>query len=191
LVSQLLPSLVQSLEAATANAQESWLASSALELIAGVLQGGEKGKLGDGLVAGLAPSLFDCINASQDRDVTVVSLVSPVLEIIPAHLFPMRWMLQKGTECIALIVRKGCDQLLSWNDRAGRSGLDNVLAFVARLLSPTENEASGLLVGDLIIHLLRNTGEAILPILPQLLQTMVNRIPTAKTATFLQVNLPF
>ncbi|KAF9516008.1 hypothetical protein BS47DRAFT_1371853 [Hydnum rufescens UP504] len=169
LVSQLLPSLVQSLEAATANAQESWLASSALELIAGVLQGGEKGKLGDGLVAGLAPSLFDCINASQDRDVTV-----------------------KGTECIALIVRKGCDQLLSWNDRAGRSGLDNVLAFVARLLSPTENEASGLLVGDLIIHLLRNTGEAILPILPQLLQTMVNRIPTAKTATFLQsLTAPF
>jgi importin-9 len=86
-----------------------------------------------------------------------------------------------------LIVRKACDQLLSWKDRVGRSGLDNVLDFIARLLSPTENEASGLLVGDLIIHLLRNTGEAILPILPQLLQTMVNRIPTAKTATFLQV----
>lgn len=153
-----------------------------------MLQGGEKGRLGDGLVAGLGPSLFDCINASQDRDVTVVGLISPMTDIISTESFDMHRIPQKGTECIVLIVRKACDQLLSWKDRVGRSGLDNVLDFIARLLSPTENEASGLLVGDLIIHLLRNTGEAILPILPQLLQTMVNRIPTAKTATFLQVS---
>jgi hypothetical protein len=54
-----------------------------------VLQGGEKGRLGDGLVAGLASSLFDCINASQDRDVTVVGLISPVTEIILTELFDM------------------------------------------------------------------------------------------------------
>ena len=43
------------------------------------------------------------------------------------------------------------------------------------------------MIGDLIIHLLRRAGEAVLPVLPQLLEAMVGRMRTAKTATFLQV----
>jgi len=57
---------------------------------------------------------------------------------------------------------------------------------VAKLLE-SQDEAGGLVIGDLIIHLFRKAGETILPVLPQLLQAMVVRMKTAKTATFLQV----
>ena len=65
-------------------------------------------------------------------------------------------------------MRKGVDQLLLWNDAAGRSGLDHALGLVAKLLQ-NQDESRGLEIGDLIIHLFRKTGEAVLPVLPQLL----------------------
>lgn len=88
---------------------------------------------------------------------------------------------------MTLIIRKDCDQLLSWSDSNGHSGLDNVLTIVAKLLA-SQDESGGLVIGDLIIHLLRRAGEAVLPVLPELLQAMVGRMTSAKTATFLQVN---
>jgi hypothetical protein len=51
----------------------------------------------------------------------------------------------------------------------------------------SQDESGGLQIGDLIIHLLRQAGEAVLPVLSQLLQAMISRMKTAKTATFLQV----
>jgi len=57
---------------------------------------------------------------------------------------------------------------------------------VANLLE-SQDEAGGLFIGDLIIHLFRKAGGSILPVLPQLLQAMVARMKTVKTASFLQV----
>jgi importin-9 len=94
---------------------------------------------------------------------------------------------QNGMACLTLIVRKDCNQLIFWNDSNGRSGLDWVLSLVARMLE-SQDESGGLQIGDLIIHLFRRAGEAILSILPQLLQAMVSRMTSAKTATFLQVS---
>jgi hypothetical protein len=92
--------------------------------------------------------------------------------------------------CLTAVVRADCAQLVSYKDlNTGRSGLDNVLSLVAKLLQ-NQDEWGGLAVGDLIIHLLRRAGESILPVLPELLQAMVNRMLTAKTATFLQVKSP-
>lgn len=75
---------------------------------------------------------------------------------------------------------------MSWSDANGQSGLDSVLKLVAKLLQ-NEDESGGLVIGDLIIHLLRRAGESVLPVLPELLQAMVSRMTSAKTATFLQV----
>lgn len=61
-----------------------------------------------------------------------------------------------------------------------------MLAFIARILE-SQDESGGLQIGDLIIHLLRQAGETVLPVLPQLLQAMISRMTTATTATFLQV----
>ena len=75
---------------------------------------------------------------------------------------------------------------MSWTGPDGRNGLDRVLGLVARLLQSQE-EAGGLAIGDLIIHLFRRTGEAVLPVLPQLLEAMLKAMTTAKTASFTQV----
>jgi hypothetical protein len=97
---------------------------------------------------------------------------------------------KKGVECLTLIVRKDCGQLLAWTDPTnGTSGLENVLTLIARMLSPQEKESGGLFMGDLIIHLLRKAGDAVVPVLPGLLQALVNRITSADSATFLQVRM--
>jgi importin-9 len=75
---------------------------------------------------------------------------------------------------------------LAWVDNAGRSGISNVLTVVASSLQDRD-ESGGLIIGDLIIHLLRKAGDAILPVLPELLQAMTGRMKTARTATFIQV----
>jgi hypothetical protein len=87
--------------------------------------------------------------------------------------------------CLTHIIRKDCSQLLAYD-----GGLDNVLTLVAKLLQ-SQDESGGLAIGDLIIHLLRKVGEAILPVLPNLLQAMVGRMMSANTATFLQVRNSF
>lgn len=90
--------------------------------------------------------------------------------------------------CLTNIVRKDSSQIIQWSDGQGHSGLDSVLSVVARILR-SEDESGGLAIGDLIIHLLRRVGQAILPVLPDLLQALVNRMPSAKTASFLQVDV--
>ncbi|KAG1848518.1 armadillo-type protein [Suillus subalutaceus] len=78
-----------------------------------------------------------------------------------------------------------CRQILEWRDPSGQSGLDHILKVIAKLLQ-NDDESGGLVIGDLIIHLLRRAGEAVLPVLPELLQAMVLRMLSAKTATFIQ-----
>lgn len=66
-----------------------------------------------------------------------------------------------------------------------------MLKLIAKLLQ-NEDESGGLVIGDLIIHVLRRAGDSVLPVLPELLRAMVERMLTAKTATFLQsLVIPF
>ncbi|TEB38615.1 ARM repeat-containing protein [Coprinellus micaceus] len=166
-VKQALPILVDAI--GLAKSEESWITSAAIEFAQSLVQGSpaEKG-LGEGFFALLAPNLFQCLDQADDRDV-----------------------LQNGITCLTLVVRKDCNQLVSWTGPDGRSGLDRVLGLVARLLQSQE-EAGGLAIGDLIIHLFRRTGEAVLPVLPQLLEAMLKAMTTAKTASFTQsLVIPF
>lgn len=95
-------------------------------------------------------------------------------------------LVQNGIACLTLLCRRDINQVLSWSDESGRSGLDNVLQLVAKLLQ-SPDESGGLVIGDLIIHMIRRAGDAVLPVLPQMLQSMVGRMVTAKTVTFIQV----
>lgn len=73
----------------------------------------------------------------------------------------------------------------------GETGLTLVLKVVAAQLGPSSlaSEAGGLFIGDMIVHLLKNASgsEALRAVLPELLDALVRRIETAKTATFMQV----
>ncbi|KAI0325407.1 ARM repeat-containing protein [Cubamyces sp. BRFM 1775] len=166
-VRQALPTLCNAIMSSTA--VDSWIASAAIELVSSLVSGAQEGGLGEGFFAMLAPSLFSCLRTTEDRDV-----------------------IQNGIACLTLLVRKDINQIVSWSDPATRqSGLDLVLEVIAKQLQ-SEDESGGLVIGDLIIHLLRRAGEAVLPVLPQLLQAMVTRMRTAKTATFLQsLIIPF
>ncbi|KPV76594.1 uncharacterized protein RHOBADRAFT_52581 [Rhodotorula graminis WP1] len=97
-----------------------------------------------------------------------------------------------GLDIVTTVIRKDVDQLLNWRSSSGQSGLELVLAQVAKLLQPSENESAGLFVGDLVIHLVRKAGSSIGPVLPDLLQAFVTRLATAQTAMFTQsLVLPF
>jgi len=100
--------------------------------------------------------------------------------------------LQNGILALTYIVRRDCAQLMSWTNTNGDSGLTCVLKFVGRLLDPKDSESGGLLFGDLIVHLLRTAGDAVVPYLPDLLKAMIIRVASTKTATFMQsLLIPF
>ncbi|TFY66382.1 hypothetical protein EVG20_g4698, partial [Dentipellis fragilis] len=165
-VKQTLPKLTAAI--ANSDPEQSWIASSAIELVTSLVEGAPDARLGEGFFAAVAPNLFACMKVAEDRDV-----------------------LQNGVSLLTLVIRKDVNQLLNWTGADGQSGLSSVLGVIARLLL-NQDESGGLFVGDLIIHLLRRAGDAVLPVLPELLEAMLNRMATAKTATFLQsLIIPF
>jgi hypothetical protein len=70
IVKQALPRLTASI--GNANPNESWVASSALELLGSVTRGAPEAGLGEGFFAAIAPCVFDCLKVAEDRDVLQV-----------------------------------------------------------------------------------------------------------------------
>jgi len=87
-VKQALPTLCTSI--GSANANESWITGSAIDLISSLVRGAPEGGLGDGFFALLAPNLFECLKQAEDRDVLQVKLLfSPFgLKLIRSWLIP-------------------------------------------------------------------------------------------------------
>lgn len=153
-------------------------ASAAVDIIDNIFDGRPL-PLGEGMFAVVGDVLFEVLASSDDRD-----------------------LLQSGLHIITTVVRKEQDQILSWfvlvlfprqaltrrRDTNGRSGLELILALVARLLEPSESESGGLFVGDLVIQLIRKAGPHLGPVLPDLLKAFVVRLATAQTASFSQVS---
>jgi hypothetical protein len=161
-VQSALPTLAEA--TASGTDEQSWIAETALELATGIVQAAPAGQLGEGFFALLAPALFGRLKATEDRDT-----------------------LHNGVGCLTAVIQKDCGQVLAWRDQQGVSGLDNVLAVIAKLLND-QGEAGSLFIGDLIVHLLRKAGDAVLPMLPSLLQAMVTRMTTVKSDLFLEVS---
>lgn len=72
-VSQSLPTLCNAL--AQAKPDESWIASSAIDLTSSLARGASYGRLGENFFATLAPTLFECMGTTQDQE-TLEVLVS-------------------------------------------------------------------------------------------------------------------
>ncbi|ETW86593.1 hypothetical protein HETIRDRAFT_456575 [Heterobasidion irregulare TC 32-1] len=165
-VRQALPQLSAAIS--NLNPKEAWITSSAIELISSLIEGAPESGLGEGFFAAVAPPLFNCLKTAEDRDI-----------------------LQNGIALVTLVVRVDVNQLLSWSDANFQSGLGNVINVIARMLHG-QDESGGLVIGDLILHLLRKAGEAVLPVLLDLLEALLGRMRTAKTASFLQsLVIPF
>jgi hypothetical protein len=73
-VKEALPRLTTSI--GNYNASESWVASSALELIGSLARGAPETGLGEGFFAATAPTVFVCMRVAEDRDVLQVGSCS-------------------------------------------------------------------------------------------------------------------
>ncbi|KIR36656.1 hypothetical protein I352_01614 [Cryptococcus deuterogattii MMRL2647] len=83
-------------------------------------------------------------------------------------------------------------QLLCRHDVEGNNGIASIFGLLGRFLAPTFSESGGIFVGELIMHLFRKAGEAIGPVLPDLLRAVVTRLATATMPSFIQtLVLPF
>jgi hypothetical protein len=72
-VKRALSPLSQALQ--NAKAEESWVASSALELLGGLVEGADSEKgLGAGFISAIGPPLFKCLINAEDRDVLQVRM---------------------------------------------------------------------------------------------------------------------
>ncbi|ODN87698.1 hypothetical protein L198_06924 [Cryptococcus wingfieldii CBS 7118] len=101
-------------------------------------------------------------------------------------------VIQHGMIHLTLVVRKDCEKLVQWHDAQGQNGINAIFALLARFLAPEFSESGGIFVGELIMHLFRKAGEAIGPVLPDLLRAVVERLKYAKMASFIQtLVLPF
>ncbi len=69
-VKNALPPL--SIAIANAKKEESWITSSAIDLVTSLVRGAPESGLGEGFFALLAPALFACLGEAEDRDVIQV-----------------------------------------------------------------------------------------------------------------------
>lgn len=69
-VKQALPPLSNAI--ANAKQGESWIASSAIDLVSSLVKGAPESGVGEGFFALLAPGLFKCLGEADDRDVLQV-----------------------------------------------------------------------------------------------------------------------
>jgi hypothetical protein len=140
-------------------AEQEHLPAAALEIIDNILTNA-KTPLDEKAYAHVGPPLLTLLERTESRSIT-----------------------QEGLEVLASFVKKGCHQILA----SPQHGIQHVFAVIARVLRPEAAEAGGLFVGDLIVHLLREAGESVMPVLPELLRTLILRLDGASTAGFSQV----
>lgn len=80
LIKAALPALSQAL--GSSGSDSSWIASSALDLLSGIVRGVNKEKgLSDGFFAAIASPLFKCLRVAEDRDVLQVEVTFLTLSL--------------------------------------------------------------------------------------------------------------
>lgn len=94
-------------------------------------------------------------------------------------------ILQSVQECLKQYIAKDCDHIIQWRDASGKSGLDYVIHFVARLLQ-SSTPSQSLFVGDLIITLIQKAGNNIAGVLPELLNAVLARLQSTDYQPFVQ-----
>ncbi|KAG0046042.1 hypothetical protein BGZ83_008754 [Gryganskiella cystojenkinii] len=140
--------------------------AAAIDLLAALIRGGPS-PLPSGYVPEVFPRLMSVLMTLEDRDI-----------------------LQSGQECLKVFIQKDLQQVVDWREpSSGKSGLELLLQFIARLLDPTQSESAALFVGDLISKLIKKGGDLISPILPELLNAVAVRLADAKLPSFIQYEI--
>ncbi|KAI8821647.1 armadillo-type protein [Fimicolochytrium jonesii] len=94
-------------------------------------------------------------------------------------------ILQNGQDTIRALVQRDFAGIAKWSHE-GHSGLDLIVAFIAKLCRPNHSESAGIFVGDLINALIQKAGNDIMPVLPQILDAVLQKLAVSKTPSFIQ-----
>ncbi|KAG0261216.1 hypothetical protein BG011_001257 [Mortierella polycephala] len=137
--------------------------SSAIDMLTSLVRGASA-TLPPNYVAQFFPNLMSVLLTTDDRDT-----------------------LQSGQECLTIVIQKGVQQIAEWRDAAsGKTGLELIIQFIAKLLDPSQSESAALFVGDLVSKLIKKGGDLVTPIIPDLLNAVTQRLAQAKLPTFIQ-----
>ncbi|OAA69529.1 Armadillo-type fold protein [Cordyceps fumosorosea ARSEF 2679] len=157
-----IPNLTSAFDANGA-ASDSTLVSIAIELLDVVAENAPC-PLPEGFVAAILPQLSILLMQSTEGDI-----------------------LRNGSRIVKSLLANGHQQVLSWHDADGRSGLEVCLVIVDRLLGPSIEDNSASEVGGLAAEIVEKAGQERLgPFLLQLLQAVANRLAVAQAAAIIQ-----
>ncbi|TAQ91656.1 hypothetical protein B7494_g113 [Chlorociboria aeruginascens] len=96
-------------------------------------------------------------------------------------------VLRPGVETLKFMLMYDHQQVFSWHDENGRSGLEVCLVIIDKLLGPTIEDNAASEVGGLAAELVEKAGQERLgPYLEQLLRAVASRLATAEAAPFIQ-----
>ncbi|CAK4031417.1 Importin subunit beta-5 [Lecanosticta acicola] len=162
LTTKVLPSLTGAFDVATLT-EESALANLAAELLAVLAEHGSS-PLPPGFVNTVVPRLNRLLLGSEDDE-----------------------LLKSATSAMKHMLHHDPEQIFSFQDQAGKHGLEVVLIIIDRLLNPAVDDNGAAEVGGLAAELVEKAGSDRLgPYLMQLLQAVAVRLATATQAAFIQ-----
>ncbi|ORY58176.1 importin-beta domain-containing protein [Pseudomassariella vexata] len=162
LCAKVLPTLTGAFDVANVT-EDNPLVTFATELMASLTQYGST-PLPPGFVAASLPKLTRLLMESGEGEV-----------------------LRPGAESVKYLLSHDHQQVFSYHDENGRTGLEVCLHIIDRLLGPEIEDNAASEVGGLAAELVLAAGpERLGPFLPQLLQAVANRLATARAAPFIQ-----
>ena len=162
LSSKVLPSLMGAFDVATLT-EENALANLASELLS-VLAAEGTTPMPPGFIGTCMPRLNRLLLGSQDEE-----------------------LLRSSTATVKHLLSNDPEQMLTWQDEAGKGGLEVVLIIIDRLLNPAVEDNGAAEVGGLAAEVVEKAGsERLGPYLMQLLRAVAVRLGTATQAQFIQ-----
>ncbi|KAJ3091242.1 Importin 9 [Quaeritorhiza haematococci] len=94
-------------------------------------------------------------------------------------------ILQSGQECLKAMVQKDFAGIAQWSDGT-QNGLQYTMQFLAKLLHPSQSESAAVFVGDLIVKLIQKGGNVLVPVIPDILKAVTERLQAAERPSFIQ-----
>jgi importin-9 len=162
LTGKVLPSLMGAFDVATLT-EENALANLAAELLS-VLASEGTTPMPPNFVATCMPRLNRLLLGSQDEE-----------------------LLKSATAAVKHMLSHDPEQIFTWQDEAGKGGLEVVLIIIDRLLNPAVEDNAASEVGGLAAEVVEKAGsERLGPYLMQLLRAVATRLGTATQAQFIQ-----
>ena len=162
LAAKVLPSLIGAFDVATLT-EENALANLAAELLS-VLAAEGSSPMPPGFVGTVLPRLNRLLLGSQDDE-----------------------LLKSATAAVKHMLHHDSEQVFSFQDQAGKRGLEVILIIIDRLLNSSVDDNGASEVGGLAAEVVEKAGsEKLGPFLMQLLRAVAVRLATAKQSQFIQ-----